>query len=300
MKNLAQTLEALKPSFIEALDSHLFIYTTIGSGTHESPMWLQMDQIANGRLRFSNSQNTSIGFSIDLSHEEQQQLIRDYRDESYDYFKYVKYTHIREIAPTVWNELAVGFNGSRINSFMQSYQPPVIEIKSRIEQLMESGQLTVEEVMEYAQKHMDAVDQYDDIEQYFDQYNMEYEQAEHERMMYSQDMYGQEEQDMYGNDMPQHIRSSNPEYIIASTSFRAEETYVFEATSDGKLLDSGEYGGLAKRWGVNDWQNHQLAVREAMDNPYRFEREIQTGSDKVRYFLYSRIGSADYWDGEQY
>ena len=298
MKKLAQTLEALKPRFIEHLDDQLLYYMTIGSGTSESPMWIQLDDMSKGRLRFCNSQNSSIGFDIYIN--EDQQFITDYMDEMYDFFKYVKYTHIRENAPTVWKQLAVGYNGTRINTFMNSYKLPVIEIKSRIEQLMESGQLTVEEVMEYAQKHMDAVDQYDDIEQYFDQYNMEYEQAEHERMMYSENMYGQEDQDMYGNDIPQHIRSSNPEYIIASTSFRAEETYVFEATSDGKLLDSGEYGGLAKRWGVNDWQNHQLAVREAMDNPYRFEREIQTGSDKVRYFLYSRIGSADYWDGEQY
>lgn len=175
-------------------------------------------------------------------------------------------------------------------------------MNQKIQSLLDGGFISISDVLEYAQQYMDGVDKYDDEqidkyyqEEYFDieQYNLEYEQAEHERMMYSENMYGSDY-----DDMPQHIRSPNPEYIIASTSFRAEETYVFEATSDGKILDSGEYGGLAKRWGVNDWQNHQLAVREAMDNPYRFEREIQTGSDKVRHFLYSRIGSADYWDGE--
>lgn len=177
MKNLSETLQALTPRFVEHLDDQLLYYMTIGNGTSESPMWIQLDyMISKGKLRFINSQNSSIGFDLYL--DEDQRFITDYIDELYNYFKYVKYSHIRNNAPKVWQELAVGYNGARINSFMNSYKPPVIEIKSRIEQLMESGQLTVEEVMEYAQKHMDAVDQYDDdqINKYYqEEYNSEWE-----------------------------------------------------------------------------------------------------------------------------
>lgn len=57
----------------------------------------------------------------------------------------------------------------------------------------------------------------------------------------------------------------------------------------------GEYGGIAKRFGDDNWKDHQNAVKVAMGHiPYRFEIEIPTGRDDVRHFLYSRIGSADY------
>lgn len=122
MKKLLEILEALKPQFIEGLNKQLFIYTTIGSGTSESPMWIQMDQVKDGVLKFVNSQKTGIGFIIPVD-AETQELIRAYRDECYDYFKYVKYSHIHKVTRTVWDELAIGSNGNRIQSFMNYYKP---------------------------------------------------------------------------------------------------------------------------------------------------------------------------------
>lgn len=292
---MKKLLQSTKGAFIEMLENSISMYKLIGTPQKESPMWLQLKPVespdsGDDTLLFESSQS-NVWMRISCTPEVKEYVFYNFTD-AYDYFKYLKYNHIKEHYPTVWEELAIGSNGVRINDFMNSYQPPVE--KPRIEQLMESGQLTVEEVMEYAQKHMDAVDQYDDIEQYFDQYNMEYEQAEHERMMYSENMYGSDY-----DDMPQHIRSPNPEYVIASTSNRTEETYVFEGSSDGKILDMGEYGGIAKRFGDDNWKDHQNAVKVAMGHiPYRFEIEIPTERDDVRHFLYSRIGSADYWDGE--
>jgi hypothetical protein len=292
MKKLFETLEALKPSFIEGLNYQLFWYTTIGSGTSESPMWIQMDSIwGDVELKFVNSQKTSRhgAFHIPVD-KEAQQLIKDYRDECYDYFKYVKYTHIKEVAPTVWAELATGFNGARISSFMNSYVPlNIVEKKSNVQQLLDNGQLTIEELMEYAQNYMDACDQLDDEQIDKHTYNLEWE---------SNDLDAPDYEDTQDVEWPNHVRSSSPEYIIASTSFRTEETYVFEADRDGKILDYGEYGGIAKRWEVEDWTNHELAVREAFDVPYRFERKIETGMNDVLHFLYSKVTPADYWDGE--
>jgi hypothetical protein len=125
MKKLLETLETLKPKFLKELNYLLFMYThtKIGSGTTDkSPMWMQMDSIwGDVELKFTNSQDKSVAFYIPAT-EEQQQFIKGYRDECYDYFKYVKYTYIRDNYPTVWDELTEGLNGNRINNFISSYK----------------------------------------------------------------------------------------------------------------------------------------------------------------------------------
>jgi hypothetical protein len=121
MKMLLETLEALKPLFLHKLDYELFVYTHF-SVKNENPMWIQMDSIwGNVELKFSNSQDKNDAFYIPVT-EEQQQIINGYRDECYDYFKYAKYMYIKDNYPTVWNEVASGFNGSRINSFIDNWK----------------------------------------------------------------------------------------------------------------------------------------------------------------------------------
>lgn len=132
---------------------------------------------------------------------------------------------------------------------------------------------------------------------YIDDYNDQYERELNEHMMQSEDMYGSMSDDIEDVEWPNDVRSSSPEYVIASTSFRLEETFVFEANAEGKILNFGEYGGIAKRWENNNWEDHQDAIRVAMDNvPYRFERRIETGVDGVYHFLYSKINPADFWN----
>jgi len=307
MKKLFETLEALKPSFIEGLNNQLSIYTTIGSGTSESPMWIQMDQVKDGVLRFVNSQKTGIGFRIPVD-DETKKLISEYRDECYDYFKYVKYKHIHHGTRAVWTELAQGFNGDRIQLFMDSYKP--LYVKPTVQQLIDDDVIHLHDVIKYAQVHMDANEElianiglefadWECSEGTLHPASMdECDCAKYDPEWESYDLDAPDYEDTQDVEWPNHVRSSSPEYIIASTSFRTEETYVFEGDRDGKILDYGEYGGIAKRWGVEDWTNHELAVREAFDVPYRFERKIETGMNDVLHFLYSKVTPADYWDGE--
>ena len=279
MKKLFETLEALKPLFIEGLNTQLFVYTTIGSGTSESPMWIQMDNIwADVELKFVNSQKTTIAFYIPID-KEAQQLIRDYRDECYDYFKYVKYMHIKEVAPTVWAELATGFNGARIHSFMDSYKP--LYVKPTVQQLIDEGMITSMDVLEYAQQFMDGVDAYDDeqIDDYFEYDPTMSEYPEEER-------YTDEEVHLAQG----HIRSDDPEYIVASTSYKVEETYIFESNEKGEVVDLGEYGGLAKRWGDDNWINYYTAVDNVFgEDKYEFVRRIESGKSGVTHILFKRI-----------
>jgi hypothetical protein len=177
-------------------------------------------------------------------------------------------------------------------------------MNQKVQQLLDNGQLTIADILEYAQKYMDAVDKYDDEQidkyyqdDYFEQYNMEFYQAEHERMMYSQDMYGQEEQEM-----STHIRSSNPEYVIASTSYKLEETYIFEANKDGNILDLGEYGGIAKRWEDLEWISYYTAVDKTFgEGRYEFVRWVESGNSGVMHNLFKRVelSEADFWDGDE-
>ena len=56
-------------------------------------------------------------------------------------------------------------------------------------------------------------------------------------------------------------KSSNPEYLIASTSYDVNETYIFEADADGNIISFDEYGGLAERWGDSNWEDHEAAIK---------------------------------------
>jgi hypothetical protein len=123
MKKLFQILEDLKPRFIDELEEQLFLYTTIGSGTHQSPMWIQLNPMrtSSDMLMFQNSQTESILFMLDSPDEDKKILFQEYPD-AYDYFKYVKYKHIIDHFPTVFQELAQGVNGVRISLFLNSYK----------------------------------------------------------------------------------------------------------------------------------------------------------------------------------
>jgi hypothetical protein len=310
MKNLAQTLEALKPQFIEGLNNQLFIYTTIGSGEDESPMWIQMEQVKDGILKFVNSQKTGIGFRIPVD-AETKELINAYRDECYDYFKYVKYKHIHEVARTVWNELAIGHNGNRIQSFMDSYKP--IYFKPTVQQLINDDVITLNDVLDYAQIHIDANEKlFANISSEFSDWECsegtlhpasmsECDCAKYEPEWESNDPNAPDYEDTQDVEWPTHTRSSSPEYIIASTSYRTEETYVFEANKDGKIIDYGEYGGIAKRWEDLEWVSYYAAVDKIFgEGRYQFVRRVETGSSDVMHMLFKRLelSEADFWDGD--
>jgi hypothetical protein len=123
MKKLFQILEDLKPCFIDELEENLFLYMTIGSSTSESPMWIQLNPMRteSSMLVFQNSQTESVLFLLDAPDDEKKILFQEYT-EAYDYFKYVKYKHIIDHYPTVWEELAKGHNGVRISLFLNSYK----------------------------------------------------------------------------------------------------------------------------------------------------------------------------------
>ena len=96
-------LQKYNAAFIENLNNQLAIYTTIGGGTSESPMWFQFAEKSAHYLHFKSSQNSYMFFSIPLQQEDVNQW--EEFNHIYEHFKALKYSHIKENWPTVYYEL---------------------------------------------------------------------------------------------------------------------------------------------------------------------------------------------------
>lgn len=95
-------------------------------------------------------------------------------------------------------------------------------------------------------------------------------------------------------------RTESPEFIIASISEQAEETLVFEATSNGDIKSFNDYGGLARRWGNSDWRNVELAVKSSMKDTYM---KVSCNGNHTLFKLVTAEEAPDeftYWDGDIY
>ena len=99
--------------------------------------------------------------------------------------------------------------------------------------------------------------------------------------------------------------SDNPEYIVASTSSKMEETYVFEADHDGQRISSSEYGGIALRTGYKNWTDKTLAVGTCFPGKYyKLVRSWDWFDDDYpgSTALYQRLEAPDeltHWDGDE-
>ena len=77
------------------------------------------------------------------------------------------------------------------------------------------------------------------------------------------------------------LKRDLPKFIIASTSYLAQETFIFEAEDmEGfpKIVKSGgieELTGLAKRWGDKNWESKEDAVNLYASGSYvRVKKEV--------------------------
>lgn len=113
-----ENLVNLENKFIEQLEKATFVYKTIGRSTKESPMWLQLRDSKDGVILFKNSQ-CNLSMSISCTTEEMENIWYNPK-EAYDYFKYLKYTYLKNNHPTVWNELSPSWL-STIESFLENY-----------------------------------------------------------------------------------------------------------------------------------------------------------------------------------
>jgi hypothetical protein len=154
-----------------------------------------------------------------------------------------------------------------------------------IKKLLTDGVLTIEEVLDYVEQYQRAMDEFDDaqIDKYYqeeygdnnipDEYYGDWECSEgtlhsHDQECdcpnYTQECYPQEYIDEMNKRIDDeeinYVISSNPEYIIASTSRALEETLIYEANADGQII-AGDYGGISCRYNPElDWTDNDVAV----------------------------------------
>lgn len=92
-------LETYKDKFLYELNRMCEAYKLIGMSISESPMWLQFNGVNEDKLVFKSSQR-ELGFNL-VKWEE---ITDDFRI-AYDYFKNLKYNHLKKNHPTIYKEL---------------------------------------------------------------------------------------------------------------------------------------------------------------------------------------------------
>lgn len=178
-------------------------------------------------------------------------------------------------------------------------------MNKKIQSLLDGGFISISDVIEWVNQYTEEEEAKIAMEfMYEPDYEMSEEEKEYERMRMLDDMYGDDEGPEYdGAGFTE--RDEFPEYIIASTSYKLEETYVFQANENGEIHDFGEYGGLAKRWGDLNWINYYGAVDKTFgEGKYIFDRKIESGNSGVTHMLFRKIEHeqeyplpSDSWNG---
>jgi hypothetical protein len=108
MDKMTEVLDKILPKFLEELEKHCITYKAIGSGSGESPKWIQfhgMDYDYDDNVILFRSSQRAIGFSIDLTEMLTTEEIKYFYfmpfNKKYDYFKNKKYEYIAENHPTI-------------------------------------------------------------------------------------------------------------------------------------------------------------------------------------------------------
>jgi|688.fasta_scaffold224103_2 hypothetical protein len=108
MAVVTATLQKYEDRFNELIGGSCLFYKLLGNGTTESPMWFQLraepDKLERESLYFANSQKPGLSFSIPLE-EDDQWVLWEAFNETYNYFRDLKYKYISENHPTVYSEI---------------------------------------------------------------------------------------------------------------------------------------------------------------------------------------------------
>lgn len=85
-------------------------------------------------------------------------------------------------------------------------------------------------------------------------------------------------------------------YVIASTSYSVNETYIFPANKNGEITSYAEVGGLAERWGADNWTDQEATLRAVFGDDHRYEKVLTEGY----HTLYKLVEPTeiDCWDGD--
>lgn len=138
---------------------------------------------------------------------------------------------------------------------------------NKIKELIDSGVITTEQVLRYADDYY---------------INMIPEQMREEMINDEWTTRPEGYDDFY----PQLPTEKYPEYVVVSTSYDMEETFAFPGNEHGVITNFGEIAALARRWCTENgtesdynWEKHDLVIKQLHtdEHVYTFVEDIEGG-----------------------
>ena len=115
--NLPQEcLDRWKNLFLQEIEKHCILYSTIGMVTDESPMWFQYKTIESHKIedgsstfcfKFGSSQRSAMQFFVPLEDDEWDLVAykNHFSNELYNHFRDAKYDYIKTFHPIIYSQL---------------------------------------------------------------------------------------------------------------------------------------------------------------------------------------------------
>ena len=98
-----QAAMQLRDAFLRELEAHTLTYKVIGF-PHENPMWFTLAAVHDDRVAFIHSGSPSLTIELTIDVDQHRALINSW-EEAADYFRSLKYDHLKANHPTVYAEL---------------------------------------------------------------------------------------------------------------------------------------------------------------------------------------------------
>jgi hypothetical protein len=99
---------------------------------------------------------------------------------------------------------------------------------------------------------------------------------------------GRLESEDFSYNSDEYIDIDQIQYVLVSTSYTANETYVFAANSDGEITNYGELGGIAERWGQEDWEDMNAALEIVFGDNAKYFQVVKDSWGNGPQKLYKR------------
>lgn len=79
------------------------------------------------------------------------------------------------------------------------------------------------------------------------------------------------------------------EYVLASTSYMGNETYLFQANANGEVTNWGHIGASAERWGQEDWRDIDIVMEETFGDQAKHFKKVREMWGAGPQYLFQRI-----------
>ena len=173
---------------------------------------------------------------------------------------------------------------------------------NKIQVLIDNGFITLQDVFDYVNSGEPENDA-DQIarDDYNDKDQMEWSDDDYQQMAAENEAAEQLAHELNRTDYIDY----QPEYVVASTSYKLAETMVFPSNAEGEITDLDDLACLALRYGCGDWEDPMAAVIQLNTDEYKYIHVKTLNGGNNIHNLFRKINTVeepltetDYWDGD--